>query len=879
VLLANHASHQRAAAPAPPALTDAERRAQQAENDRQLALEAATHARTEAERLIAEERAKLLAISKAQADFDTSLEEQRTNLKAHSEKSLTFERRVGDMRDQGAPSAASADELYVELRAWLRSSRDELANALSAPSVGAKAVPTPGDDALADLPSDVDRSAYDRTRQSTIDGATRLSREATAFNDQRIEQLGEEIRGLNQERLALLPLLSPAKRTAITGFGFAGLDQAAAELRQVTLVLRFHLHEARDWIATMGMPDAGRRKSVAIGATTAEWLFATFVFVWWRRRAASTLVAWRGRVEQRDRRERAVEPSPLYKALGFLLRVRPTLEWMVFGWALLACLPAGTTSLLEVDLVRTIFFWTFGAALAIATIDALAGPSTASAESADASTIAALRLRSLRLVGRTVVVFGLILSMTAQLVGRGTIHSWVSSTCWFASVPIALLVVRWWREEIFRRIRRTRKKSAFDNWIERNQTGWGSFFAAAAGGAYLFASGTVHATRNWVGRFDVTRRALAYLFRRGLDRLAEENATAELGPLPESTFLALGPEVSSTTLVRARIDDESNLLAGRIDRNRGGVFALVGERGSGKTTLLNEVRARSTEVVFLDCPFGGLGALEAAVGKSARLDSQATLDDSAKKLNMVGGAHALLIDDAHRLIRPVMGGLSAFDRLVAAARGNSSRCAWVFAMDEVVWRFFQRARGARPLFDDVLVLSSWREEDIAELIRARSTQAAVHPNFRNVVQRLAADADEVDVAEATSRTEANYHRLLWDYSSGNPAVALHLWRKSLGVDQDGATCVKAFQAPDTADLEQLPDPAVFVLRAVVQLERATTEDIVAATMLQHGPVEDTLRYGVIRGYFEHADGRYRVTWAWFRAVTRFLQWRHLLARG
>jgi hypothetical protein len=44
-------------------------------------------------------------------------------------------------------------------------------------------------------------------------------------------------------------------------------------------------------------------------------------------------------------------------------------------------------------------------------------------------------------------------------------------------------------------------------------------------------------------------------------------------------------------------------------------------------------------------------------------------------------------------------------------------------------------------------------------------------------------------------------------------------------------------------------------------------------------VQDALRYGSVRGYFELAEGRYRIRWTWFRAITRFLQRRHLLFAG
>jgi len=81
---------------------------------------------------------------------------------------------------------------------------------------------------------------------------------------------------------------------------------------------------------------------------------------------------------------------------------------------------------------------------------------------------------------------------------------------------------------------------------------------------------------------------------------------------------------------------------------------------------------------------------------------------------------------------------------------------------------------------------------------------------------------------------------------------------------------------DISDLQRLPDSAVFVLRAVLQLAPAKPADIMQATLLDAADVADTLRYAQARGYVEEHGGRYTMTWTWFRTITTFLQRRHLL---
>jgi hypothetical protein len=107
-------------------------------------------------------------------------------------------------------------------------------------------------------------------------------------------------------------------------------------------------------------------------------------------------------------------------------------------------------------------------------------------------------------------------------------------------------------------------------------------------------------------------------------------------------------------------------------------------------------------------------------------------------------------------------------------------------------------------------------------------------------------------------------------------VALHLWRSSLGLDAEGDVRVRIFRSPDSKDLEQLPDAAVFVLRAVLQLAPAQPALIEESTMLRSSQVAEVLRYALARGYLDREGEKYTVAWTWFREITRFLQRRHLL---
>ncbi len=883
-VLDKHAERQKAEAEAvtKQALTAAEQKAEAADDARDRVLEEARLAKTEAARLVKIEHARLLDIEKQQAEYEVTLVKAEAELAKRGETLLKLQREVRELIDDPKKKPADADKLYTRIRDALTQSRNELAEATSAYSSTDSAVPLPGEDRLSSVPDGVDRSAPDKKREEVSKvGATLVAR-ADTFQKERAKHLYAETVALNDDRLELLTHLSVAKRSAVLGFGPVGLDQVLREGRQVTLVLHYHFVATWHWALELAKPGASRGQS-ALAATliAVRWVLPIAVFVWWRRRADRTLKALKQSIQDRDgdKMVPSRETLILRRLVQYLHRVRKPLEWLLVLWAVIWFLPSEAKTVLEVQLVRTVFLWTFGGALVVLTIDFLAGQDGDRRHRRSLLQTAHIRLRSLRLIGRVVVVFGLILSLSALLVGKGTTHSWVWSVCWLSAIPVVLIVVRWWQPVTFELLDQKRKKTAVDTWALAQKDGWQSFVAAAVAGTTLLASGAYRVARNWVSTFDLTRKLLAYLFRREISKKAEAQSKNVFTDLPADVRKTLGPLTPSSNMVPSVADGQVDDIIERINAPGGGVFAIVGERGMGKTTMLQRIVKEADDVSLMRCPFGGMEKFAPAFLKAVEADEKAKLEEAASDFDRAGRDEgAIVIDDAHRLVLPMMGGMRSFDRVLSLAKRHSKNVAWVFAFDEVIWRFFERMRGAKPLFDEVIRLKPWEETAIVSLLVERSREAAIDPTFDHLIGDLADDADEIDREDALARTETSYYRLIWDYAAGNPGVALHTWRSSLGIDPDDRPAVKIFGAPEPEALEGLPDSAVFVLRALIQLERASVEDVCRSTGIPAREVEDALRFGIVRGFFLQSGDEYHVTWEWFRAITRFLQRRHLLFR-
>lgn len=798
--------------------------------------------------MVAEELARLIALETRIRGIRDEFQRTRDSISARRDTVLGWQRRVRDAKSSGS---SDADATYDALRRALRAARDDLANALDALN-DVSTIPSLGPDPLVDVSPDIPAEAARERRAALVRAIADARRDEQALTDERASAVLEEISTLNRERLGLLSALSAAKRDAVTGFTSSGWDQARSEARHLSLILRYHQHAALAWIKTVR---TGGSAGVSAWQTTTvllPLLFVVGVFVWGRRKTQALLRWGDSRLAADDRAERRSTPSLGRRVVRILLKIHRPLEWILFFLALAWLLPAGARALLEVQLLSSIVTWTLAGSLVVNVVNAVAAGSAGALEESEPGR---LRLRSLRLVGRTVIVFALILVLSTRLVGEGTIYSWVFSTCWFAAIPVFLVLVKWWRNTVFERLERLRKKTPLQRWILANRSGWKSFGAAMVGAVQLFATGAIKLARSWLARFELARRIHAYLFRREIERIGEGQAHAELAPLAGEAFQTLDPERPFGRWLHCPADEVRDALSLRAQERRGALVVVVAPRGMGKSSLLRAIAEQSAGAKVLSCR---------AETKVADLSAA------------VDGASVLLLDDAHTLIEPRIGGLAKFDEAVALARGLSEETTWVFAIDASVWPLLKRARDARPLFDETYVLSPWAEAQLGALLAERDEAAGIAPRYDGLLDRLPPGADEIDRQDALTAKRAGYERMLWDHVGGNPGLALETWRGSLGLDEEGAVHVRPLQVPDITKLERLPDSSLFVLRAVLQLAPTSVESVAQATRLRPEEVVQDLRFGKAQGFYEERSGNVRIAWSWLRAVSRLLERRQLL---
>jgi hypothetical protein len=487
-----------------------------------------------------------------------------------------------------------------------------------------------------------------------------------------------------------------------------------------------------------------------------------------------------------------------------------------------------------------------------------------------------LRLRSLKLLAVWLLILGLGLAIAEDLAGQGTLYAWVWNFFKFLTLPVLVLLVIWWRPEIFRRIEVETRQPAWVQAMLQHRKGLRSYLNAVVGGIYLI----LHQFRQWILRritsFEGGRHLLANLTRREAIRESERQRQMDRGktiPMELRNRLVAKDGMIVDSVARK----ELARLVELADQNQSGTVAIIAERGGGKTSLLQRLALKAEgKAVIFDCPPGGFDAfyqaLAGALGVTGTEISSYEIEKRLKEndIRVVG------IDNLHRLARPVMGGQKDINRLSELGRKIQVDVLWVVGLDRAAWQYISRIRSERMVVLEVLELPLWTEEQIRNLIEMRCTEADISPDFGNLV--LPRQLDEGDYETHEERNRRGFSRILWNAAEGNPEVALQLWVDSLSVLPDGKIIVNIPRLPETGELEGVNIKVLLVLRVITQSGLATQDDIIESLRLPTGDVVNAVRFSMQRGWIEEINGRYRLTWKWFRSITLVLSRQNLLPR-
>ena len=403
--------------------------------------------------------------------------------------------------------------------------------------------------------------------------------------------------------------------------------------------------------------------------------------------------------------------------------------------------------------------------------------------------------------------------------------------------------------------------------------------------AFVWLAGRAAATvaREFALGFEQTQKALAYLFRRQVERRARSSRATPTGTwpscLPRSSRRSTKDAVERGPLVVdhfPQLRELHQILSTWRDTGAAGSFLLVGERGIGKTSWLNQIERDdlTIERIIPGARFTDFGRLAARLGEALGVEIKPADPLSSLATALIDGPRRVVVlDMAQHLFLADVGGYDAFAGFARLVNRTCRHVFWLCSMNTYAWRHLSAVRPDAAVFRGSTHLAGWSEERIRELIRTRCAASGARFNFADlVVDGLEGVSTQARLIES----EEGYTRLLWDYSDGNPRAALHFFLRSLDPDRGDRVRVRLFRAPEVERLEAGGFNGLFVLAAVVTHESIGLDHLVEVTRLARPECFIHLDRLTELGAVVLEDDRYRVSTTWHRAAVRLLRRRNLL---
>lgn len=848
---------------------DAELAASEAQ--RNAALRAAERARTQAQRMLAQEKARVLGRKTELNKLRLQIAEELSALSQRYDAAFGLVARARQLQQRSVldgEKERDATRLYDTIRGALSDYRTQFGSALSAVMRRDSRLPAPLTPLDEKFLKDIEDAELAELRGELSSLRARLSDYEAEVARERASKLRDVVTHLNDARLSLLHYTSPTTQNRVRGFGPDGVMQARSEAEHMLLMVRYHVLALPSQLGSL--QQRARRASIMILFSLVQVMLLVVFYRLYRRRADGVLE----RIYRQTVRGRDSLPSFLGQLqasfLWYLRRVQKPLGAWLFTTLLFRYLD-DLDEIPEIDFLWIVLRWFYAGATAVQLLDAFAERQNMLMRKwhDDPS----LRLRSLRLLAYVFWGGGLLLSLTNRSVGEGTIYAWMRSLLWFALLPVALLLVWWWRVRVRTWVAEKEEQNALLNWVRPRLEGPMALVGLTVGGAYWLLSGGMHWVMRWLAGFEFSQRVTAYLFRSQVQRSAASQSVVQVEQrVPDDRYPSFALDNEAVPLVEEVAEGmlrELSLVLGQA----GALVMLVADRGMGKSTCLRRLSAAA--------PAGRAVTLQVgASGRAVRHDLARELDlgPAAEPSEIAAvlaerGVQLLLLDNLQMLLRPDVFGLREFDHLSALLHPLREVVSVVMTCSTPAYEVLSRGRPDAGV-DRVLRLPRWTRREVTQLIKSRCVAEDIEPSYDALVVPRTFD---LEAAQQEDPLESGYFRILWDYADGNPAVCLYFFRRSLAVDRSGRLVVVLFSPPAAAELDALPKPVPFVLRTLMQLTESDVKTVAACSNLPEPQTRDWVELGLRRGYLEVVGERVRISWLWFRAVRTLLRRQHLLS--
>lgn len=304
-------------------------------------------------------------------------------------------------------------------------------------------------------------------------------------------------------------------------------------------------------------------------------------------------------------------------------------------------------------------------------------------------------------------------------------------------------------------------------------------------------------------------------------------------------------------------------------------LALIGECGVGKTTLIRQwsEQWQACKVINISIDEkivtseGIFNRIKAALGVTDASDiAQFVTEQKNLEKSIV------VIDEAHNLFLSDVGCFGAYKMLQSLISAKLENIFWIVAINQPSWIYLNDVFSRTYQFSNRLNIQRWSQQEIRELILGRHRASRRRLRYDELLLASTAHSET-----ATRAAEARCFSLLWDQSSGIPAVALSIWVNAARHPAKGQIEMGIPERPTSSTLLELSDDHLFVFAALITHETLNTQQAQAVTHLAEPIVRRALKLGLDQGFVIRKNrGRYTINSLWYLQLCQLLKRKNFL---
>lgn len=474
------------------------------------------------------------------------------------------------------------------------------------------------------------------------------------------------------------------------------------------------------------------------------------------------------------------------------------------------------------------------------------------------------------------------LGLAEFFVGTGLLYDLGRAISLFISLGVIFWVFRGWSLPLVNTYLKIFPTGTFPDWVRKNPQGWRASLFSPLLFLILVLMSILFSLQEAADRFESSRKLVTFVSRKRIEMKAGKRGWAEgdLADLPVSLVEAFTTAEAPFQLLVDNFPGKDKLTEAFEAWQSGsmkGAFLLVGDKGIGKRCWLRTLPHSDFETnrIILHeriVEVSDLTALLASVLWPERQEP-ASLEEIREVL-LATEARVIEMQFCHHLFLSAVDGYKVIDAFFELVEDTSSRVFWLCSMNLSAWNHLEAVRNRLSPFRWVQVLDGWSPQDIQSLISKRVEASGVRFDYQDL--RLGGGPGKALFITSAELIAEDYAMLLWDYTNGNPHLALHFFLRSLTPnDVQGVVKVRLFKPPDGEDLSA-KDKVAPLLAALVVHGTLTLRE---AEVVSRYPPADCLIYFnwlLDLGLAARKNERYYITSYWYPAVRQYLKRKNLL---